>query len=75
MKVAATVYITLDATENQSGRVRRPAEGTFALKPWASATLALTTLIVAPMGGIKVIDILDYFLIIIRASLMTKWGR
>lgn len=54
MKVAATVYITLHTTENQSGWVRRPAEGTFTLKPWTPATLALTTLIIAPMGGIKV---------------------
>lgn len=47
MEVTAAVYITLNATENQSGWVRRPAEGAFTHKPWASTTLALTALIVA----------------------------
>lgn len=51
MEVAATVHITFNTTENQSGGVRRPAERTFTLKPWAATTLALTTLIVAPVGG------------------------
>lgn len=53
VEVAATVYITFDTTENQSGWIRRPPEGTFTLKPWASTTQTLTTLIVAPMWGIK----------------------
>lgn len=49
VEVAATVYITLHTAEDQGGRVGRPAEGTFTLKPGAPATLALTTLIVAPV--------------------------
>lgn len=54
MEVAATVHITFNTTENQSGGVRRPAKGTFTFKPWAATTLALTTLIVAPVGGVKI---------------------
>lgn len=53
MEVATTVHITFNAAENQSGRVGRPAKGTFTLKPRAAAALALTTLIVAPVGGAK----------------------
>lgn len=53
MKVAATVDITFNTTENQSGRVGRPAKGTFALKPWTATALALTTLIVTPVRGDK----------------------
>lgn len=51
MEVAATVHITFNATENQSGRVGRPTKGTFTLKAGAATTLALTTLIVATVGG------------------------
>lgn len=47
MEVAATVDVTFDSAENQGGRVRRPAEGTFTLKPRAAATLALAALVVA----------------------------
>lgn len=53
MEVATTVHITFNTAENQSGRVGRPAKGTFTLKPRAAAALALTTLIVASVGGVK----------------------
>ncbi len=59
MEVAATVHITFNTTENQSGGVRRPAKGTFTLKPRAATTLALTTLIVAPVGGGQIIIIMS----------------
>lgn len=53
VEVAATVHITLHPAENQSGWVRRPAEGAFTLKPRAPTALALTALVVAPVRGIK----------------------
>lgn len=56
MEVAATVHVTLNTTENQSGRVRCPAKGTFALKSWTATTLAFTTLIVAPKAEGKITE-------------------
>lgn len=53
MEVATTVHITFNTAENQSGGVGRPAKGTFTLKPRAATALALTALIVAPVGGVK----------------------
>lgn len=50
MEVAATVHITLNTTQNQRCRVRRPTEGAFTLKAWASAALAFSTFVVAPAG-------------------------
>lgn len=50
MEVAATVHVTFNTTENQGGGVRCPAKGAFTLKPRAATTLALTALIVAPVG-------------------------
>lgn len=73
VEVAATVYITLHTAENQSGGVGRPAEGTFTLEPWAPTTLALTTLVVAPVGGIK--TLVKAFSMIMTANVVTRWER
>lgn len=54
VEVAATVNITFYATQNQSSGIRCPAQGAFTLKPWAAATLALTTLIVTAVGRRKI---------------------
>lgn len=53
VEVAATAHITFNTTQHKSGRVRRPAQGTLALKPRAPATLTLPTFIVARLVTVQ----------------------